>query len=85
MSTYPSSVVSSLRYVSSDVEGECTLRKITPVRFNPAKFGIFVLLCLLSGGILLLFVHWYSCRHLGILVSNNFSTTIKSILSRPPT
>ena len=47
------------KYEHSELEGECTIRSIYPVRFNPPKFCLFIIGCLLTLGILLLLSYWH--------------------------
>lgn len=54
-----------LNYRSSEIEGECLLKEIATVKLNYLKYGVFVLASLLTGGITLLLLHWYSLHSIG--------------------
>lgn len=68
-----------LKYRPSEVEGECLLKEIATLKLNYLKYGVFILTSFLTGGIILLLLHWYLQRYLGILTLNESSATTSQL------
>ena len=45
--------------INTEVEGECRIRSLSPIRLHPQKLILFVFLTLISAGTLALFAKWF--------------------------